>query len=101
MTWDDIEMINLRQTTDGNWSFTAYRKPFEMWRSNKGLPDVFACMEQIISELAIATEVEEQAAKMVANAVVTNAAKKGKASGGMKRRPAVNRAAKKTQGPTA
>lgn len=101
MTWDDIEMVNLRQTTDGSWSYTAYRKPFEMWRSNKGLPDVFACMEQIIGELAIATEVEEQAAKMVAKAVVTNAAAKGKASGGMKSRPAVNRGGKKTQGPTA
>ena len=52
MTWDDLEMVNLRQTTDGKWSYTAYRKPFAMWLSNRGLEDVFACVEQITVELA-------------------------------------------------
>lgn len=60
MTWDDLEMVTFRQTQDGLWSFTAYRKPFEMWRSNVGLPDVFACMEQIIECLG-----EEAAAAAV------------------------------------
>ncbi|TXH51711.1 MAG: hypothetical protein E6Q97_17795 [Desulfurellales bacterium] len=88
MTWDDIEMMNFRQTTDGNWSFTAYRKPFAMWRSNKGLPDVFACIEQIQAELVLETKAEEEAAKAMAKGVAGNAASKRKSSGGMGSEPA-------------
>ena len=52
MTFDDLEMINLRQTVDWKWSFSAYRKPFTLWRSNKDLPYVFVCMEQIMQCIA-------------------------------------------------
>lgn len=95
MTWDDVEMVNLRQTTDGRWSYSAYRKPFDMWRSNKGLPDVFAIVEEIQNELAAATAEEEAAAKALAASVVTRVKKGRSASGGMKSKPAVNRAEKK------
>lgn len=101
MMWDDLEMVNLRQTTDGRWSYTAYAKPFEMWRSNKGLPDVFACVEEIMGEIALAAAEEEKAAKALAAMVARPKKKKANASGGMKSRPAINRAEKKGQLPTA
>lgn len=77
MTWDDLEMVTFRQTQDGQWSFTVYRKPFVMWRSNVGLPDVFACMEQIIEclgeEAAAAAALAADASKVKGRAGRTRA----------------------------
>lgn len=47
MSWDDLEMVTFRRTTDGGWSFTVYGPDFRMVCSNRGLPDVFAGIEQI------------------------------------------------------
>lgn len=47
MSWDELEMVTLRKTTDGGWSFTVYGPGFKMICSNRGLPDAFACIEQI------------------------------------------------------
>lgn len=47
MKWDDLVMVNLQRTANGNWSFTAYGSDYRVWRSNKGLSDVYACIEQI------------------------------------------------------
>jgi len=52
MSWDDLEMVTFRRTTDARWSFTVYGPGFKMICSNRGLEDVFACVEQIHCWLA-------------------------------------------------
>lgn len=51
MTWDELEMVTLRKTTDNRWSFTVYADGFRMICSNRGLTDAFECIEQIINWL--------------------------------------------------
>ena len=58
MNWDDLAMVNLQSKDDGGWSYTAYKRPFTLWRSNKGLPDVFACIEDIMHEICLADDLE-------------------------------------------
>lgn len=62
MSWDELAMVNLQSKGDGSWSYTAYMRPFALWRSNKGLPDVFACIEDIMKEIAMADDLEQSAA---------------------------------------
>lgn len=52
MSWDDLEMVTFRRTTDARWSFTVYGPGFKMICSNRGLEDVFQCIEQIQHWLA-------------------------------------------------
>ena len=62
MTFDDLVMVNLQAKTDGSWSYTAYARPFALWRTNKGLPDVFCCIEDIMHEIALADDLEQDVA---------------------------------------
>lgn len=66
--WDDLEMVSLRRTTTNGWSFTVYADGFRMVLSNRDLPDVFACLEQILGWMGESVD----------------------ASGGMKSEPAVH-----------
>ena len=57
MTTDDLSMVNLHRTGGGGWSWTAYRIPHELWRTNKGVVDFWMCFEELQSCL------EEETAK--------------------------------------
>lgn len=68
MTWDDLCMVNLQSTEEGKWSYSAYGIGFGIYRTNKGLPDVFACIEEIMTELA-RTSMDEAGLKEESKAV--------------------------------
>lgn len=94
MSADDLAMVNFHRAGDGSWSWTAYRKPMEMWRSNTSCSDIFECVEQIVWCLDEQTAVEERAR---AREVDENAAAFGwsdDASGGMKSKPAAGKGGK-------
>ena len=96
MTWDELAMVNLQSKGDGGWSYTAYRRPFSLWRSNKGLPDVFACIEDIMHEIALADDLEGAAAvhEVLRRSIVLD--ETIDASGGISSKPAeVKRKAKR------
>lgn len=88
MSWDDLAMVNLQSRPDGSWSYTAYRKPFALWRSNKGLPDVFLCIEDLMKEIALADDLEQAAAVHDILAKSTRLDISIDASGGMSGKPA-------------
>jgi hypothetical protein len=93
--WDDLAMVNLQSKGDGGWSYTAYKKPFSLWRSNKGLPDVFACVEDIMHEICLADDLEGAAAvhEVLRRSIVLD--ESIDASGGISGKPAKVRKAKK------
>ena len=96
MTWDELAMVNLQSKGDGGWSYTAYKRPFSLWRSNKGLPDVFACIEDIMHEIALADDLEGAAAvhEVLRRSIVLD--ETIDASGGISSKPAeVKRKAKR------
>jgi hypothetical protein len=96
MTWDDLAMVNLQSKPDGSWSYTAYKRPFALWRSNKGLPDVFCCMEDMMKEIALADDLEQAAAVHNILAKSTVLDESIDASGGISGKPAkVKRKAKR------
>lgn len=88
MTWDELAMVNLQSKGDGGWSYTAYKRPFSLWRSNKGLPDVFACIEDIMHEIDLAECVEQAAAVHNILAKSTALDESIDASGGISSKPA-------------
>lgn len=89
-------MVNLQSKGDGSWSYTAYQRPFALWRSNKGLPDVFCCIEDIMREIALADDLEQAAVVHDILAKSTALDESIDASGGMSGKPAkVKRKAKR------
>ena len=88
MSGDDLSMINLQQTSDGKWSWTAYRKPHQMWRSNKDCADIFECVEQLVGCMSEETQAEEARVKVLAQMTLTSKGGEDKSSGGMKSKPA-------------
>jgi hypothetical protein len=95
MTPDALSMVNLHAKPDGSWSWTAFRKPHSMWRSNTGVTDFWLCLEQLSLCLAEETEAEERAAQAMAQSVVATTASAGSASGGIKGKLAEGGKAKK------
>lgn len=51
MQFADLSMINLHRRSDGKWSYTAYKLPHQMWRSNTGLTDPLICLNEIWLEM--------------------------------------------------
>ena len=47
MTTDDLAMVNLHRTNAGGWSWSAYKLPHELWRTNKGVADFWLCFEEL------------------------------------------------------
>ena len=88
MNWSDLSMVNLQSKEDGTWSYTAYKKPFAMWRSNKGLPDVFMCIEELMQEIVLADDLEQAAAVHDILAKSTALDESIDASGGISGKPA-------------
>jgi hypothetical protein len=86
--WDDLAMVNLQSKPDGSWSYTAYKRPFALWRSNKGLPDVFCCIEDIMHEICLADDLEQVAAVHNILAKSTALDESMDASGGISGKPA-------------
>lgn len=82
MTWDDLEMVTFKRTADNRWSFTVYGPGFCMWRSNRGLEDVFVAVMQIQECLDQSAAEEEAAMKAAASEVVKPKVKRKRASGG-------------------
>jgi hypothetical protein len=60
MSGDDLAMVNFHLRASGDWTWTAYRKPMEMWRSNSGCADVFECLEQLVGCMWEETALEDQ-----------------------------------------
>lgn len=74
MKWSELVMINLQRTADGRWSFTAYGPDYKVWRSNRGLQDVFACVEQIHGETEEGISAEAEADFYTRHEVEANSA---------------------------
>jgi len=101
MTTDDLSMVNLHRTGGGGWSWTAYRKPHELWRTNKGVTDFWLCFEELQGCLAEET-IKELAARGIAETEgVFGPELNPNASGGMSGKLAVGRRKKTPQKPTA
>lgn len=95
MTPDDLSMVNLHAGQDGTWSWTAYRKPHQMWRSNKGVSDFWLCLEQLALEMANEAEENRLAMMERAQTIASDVESTGFASGGIKGKLAEGGKAKK------
>jgi len=101
VTTDDLSMVNLHRTGGGGWSWTAYRTPHELWRTNKGVTDFWLCFEELQGCLEEET-VKERAARVLAaaDALIVPEASEA-ASGGISGKLAVKRRKTPRQTPTA
>jgi len=101
MTTDDLSMVNLHRTGGGGWSWTAYRKPHELWRTNKGVADFWMCFEELQSCLEEETAKERAAQIPEPDRDVFGPELNPNASGGMSGKLAVKWRKKTRQKPTA
>lgn len=100
MSGDDLAMVNFHQQQAGSWSWTAYRKPMVMWRSNKGCDDLYQCMEQLVACMWEETALEETEAAQRAAAHAEAFGGDCGASGGIKSESAASKRKRKGKGQT-
>lgn len=100
MSSDDLAMVNFHQRAAGDWSWTAYRKPMAMWRSNKGCADVFECLEQLVACIWEETALEETESAQRAAAHAEAFGGNSGASGGIKSESAASKRTRKGKGQT-
>lgn len=98
MNWADLSMVNFHARSDGRWSWTAYRRPHVMWRSNYGLEDPIACLLELGAELKLSGSMTWQDVERKERQGWLEPVGPGRASGGTGKRPAEER---KRTGPPA
>ena len=101
MTTDDLAMVNLHRTNAGGWSWSAYKLPHELWRTNKGVADFWLCFEEL-QQCLVEETVKELAARGIADTEgVFGPELNPDASGGISGKLAIRRRKKPRHTPTA
>jgi len=101
MTTDDLAMVNLHRTGGGGWSWSAYKLPHELWRTNKGVADFWLCFEEL-QQCLVEETVKELAARGIADTEgVFGPELNPDASGGISGKLAIRRRKKPRHTPTA